>query len=368
MASTIHTLQSSRVTSEISPFILEESGTTRKIVYAKIVDNPRDKDAYIHCVIAHERKTKKGDWVPAESINLASLKSGEGVRLDLSSAATKALADALNMSYAIGRNGIPKGNHSLIVGEENEVIIAKGREKEYIKKLLAENYGEEIWRQLIESNPRLATKLSLAQIQLVRQNAIIEMRNMLGQNKDEIFWQHFISRNDWVFGYGLSYYCLSMLNEQVLLGGKDLLNNKGQVVDFLASSNGNTHYTVLVEIKRPNTHLIGRQTRNRAFPISSDLAEAVAQLQGYCETWGSNSSQSKLEYEYVNKLTTAKPKGILVIGNTMELDSTDKKRSFELFRKGLNQIDIITYDELYSRASFIIGDRTAIFTYNSNMW
>ena len=55
---------------------------------------------------------------------------------------------------------------------------------------------------------------------------------------------------------------------------------------------------------------------------------------------------------------TAKTKGILVIGNTSELDTADKKRSFELFRKGLNQIDIITYDELLERANHIVGTTT----------
>lgn len=49
---------------------------------------------------------------------------------------------------------------------------------------------------------------------------------------------------------------------------------------------------------------------------------------------------------------------ILVIGNTSELDTADKKRSFELFRKGLNQIDIITYDELLERANHIVGTTT----------
>ena len=356
MADRIYTAQSSHATSDIvTPFVLEQSNTTRKVAYAKIVNNPNDKDAYVHCTIIHERKNPKGEWDPVESINLTRLKSGEGVKLDLSSAATKVLKKALDTSYAVGKDGLPRGYQSLVVGTEDEVVIVKGREREYIEKLVKGNHREEIWKQLVETDPDLATKLSYAQIQASRKIELDKFEYALSQDFDESYWQKLLSEDDWVFGYGLSYYCLTMLNEQVLVGGKDIMNRNGQVVDFLAASEGQARYVVLVEIKKPSTCLLGRQCRNHIFPISSDLAEAVAQVQGYIEAWGTNTTRERYDYEQDNNLTTAKPKGILVVGNMSELDSTDKKRSFELFRKGLNQVDIITYDELLQRAYFIVG-------------
>ena len=356
MADRIYTAQSSHATSDIvTPFVLEQSNTTRKVAYAKIVNNPNDKDAYVHCTIIHERKNPKGDWDPVESINLTRLKSGEGVKLDLSSAATKVLKKALDTSYAVGKDGLPRGYQSLVVGTEDEVVIVKGREREYIEKMVKGNHREEIWKQLVETDPDLATKLSYAQIQASRKIELDKFEYALSQDFDESYWQKLLSEDDWVFGYGLSYYCLTMLNEQVLVGGKDIMNRNGQVVDFLAASEGQARYVVLVEIKKPSTCLLGRQCRNHIFPISSDLAEAVAQVQGYIEAWGTNTTRERYDYEQDNNLTTAKPKGILVVGNMSELDSTDKKRSFELFRKGLNQVDIITYDELLQRAYFIVG-------------
>lgn len=356
MADKIYTAQSSHATSDIvTPFVLEQSNTTRKVAYAKIVNNPNDKDAYVHCTIIHERKNQKGNWDPVESINLTRLKSGEGVKLDLSSAATKELKKALDTSYAVGKGGLPRGYQSLVVGTEDEVVIVKGREREYIEKLVKGNYKEEIWKQLIESDPDLATKLSYAQIQASRKIELDKFECALSQDYDESYWQKLLSEDDWIFGYGLSYYCLTMLNQQVLVGGKDIMNRNGQVVDFLAASEGHARYVVLVEIKKPSTPLLGSKCRNHAFPISSDLADAVAQVQGYIDAWGTNLTIGRYDYERDNNLTTAKPRGILVIGNTSELDSTDKKRSFELFRKGLNQVDIITYDELLQRAHFIVG-------------
>lgn len=356
MADKIYTAQSSHATSDIvTPFVLEQSNTTRKVAYAKIVNNPNDKDAYVHCIIIHERKNQKGNWEPVESINLTRLKSGEGVKLDLSSAATKELKKALDTSYAVGKGGLPRGYQSLVVGTEDEVVIVKGREREYIEKLVKGNHKEEIWKQLIESDPDLATKLSYAQIQASRKIELDKFEYALSQDYDESYWQKLLSEDDWIFGYGLSYYCLTMLNQQVLVGGKDIMNRNGQVVDFLAASEGHARYVVLVEIKKPSTPLLGSKCRNHAFPISSDLADAVAQVQGYIDAWGTNLTIGRYDYERDNNLTTAKPRGILVIGNTSELDSTDKKRSFELFRKGLNQVDIITYDELLQRAHFIVG-------------
>lgn len=356
MADKIYTAQSSHATSDIvTPFVLEQSNTTRKVAYAKIVNNPNDKDAYVHCTIIHERKNQKGNWEPVESINLTRLKSGEGVKLDLSSAATKELKKALDTSYAVGKGGLPRGYQSLVVGTEDEVVIVKGREREYIEKLVKGNHKEEIWKQLIESDPDLATKLSYAQIQASRKIELDKFECALSQDYDESYWQKLLSEDDWIFGYGLSYYCLTMLNQQVLVGGKDIMNRNGQVVDFLAASEGHARYVVLVEIKKPSTPLLGSKCRNHAFPISSDLADAVAQVQGYIDAWGTNLTIGRYDYERDNNLTTAKPRGILVIGNTSELDSTDKKRSFELFRKGLNQVDIITYDELLQRAHFIVG-------------
>ncbi len=356
MVNQIYTAQSSHVTSDIvTPFILETSHTTRKVAYIKLVDNPNDKDAYVHCTIVHERKSPNGIWKPIESINLATLKTGEGVKLDLSSAATKALKDALNTSYVVGKEGLPKGFQSIVVGTEDEVLIIKGREKEYIKKLIDGDYGEDIWNQLVESKPDLITKLSYARIHASRKSELEKFRYSLSQDYDEAFWQKFLSESDWIFGYGLSYYCLSVLNQQVLVGGKDIMNCNGQIVDFLAASEGLARYVVLIEIKRPSTSLLGSRCRNHVYPISSEFADAIAQIQGYVDAWGSNTTRERYEYECVNNLTTANPRGILVIGNTAELDNVDKRRSFELFRKGLNQVEIITYDELFLRACRIIG-------------
>lgn len=60
MANTVNTQQTSRNTSDILvDFVIDENKITRKIMKARVVNNPKDADACISCVILHQRKNKK---------------------------------------------------------------------------------------------------------------------------------------------------------------------------------------------------------------------------------------------------------------------------------------------------------------------
>jgi acyl-CoA synthetase (AMP-forming)/AMP-acid ligase II len=48
------------------------------------------------------------------------------------------------------------------------------------------------------------------------------------------------------------------------------------------------------------------------------------------------------------------PKGILVVGNTGQLNSKPKRDSFQVYRRNLINPEVITYDELYERAKAIV--------------
>ena len=57
---------------------------------------------------------------------------------------------------------------------------------------------------------------------------------------------------------------------------------------------------------------------------------------------------------------TVDPKSILLIGSNGQFSGTEKERTiklrtFELFRRDSRNIEILTYDELYERAKFIVG-------------
>lgn len=55
-----------------------------------------------------------------------------------------------------------------------------------------------------------------------------------------------------------------------------------------------------------------------------------------------------------------RPRSVLVVGDLSELqgllggDHPDKIRSFELYRRGLQELEVVTYDELLARAEWVV--------------
>lgn len=355
MANTVRTQQTSKITSDIlDDFVIDQTETTRKIMRARVVDNPKDADACISCVILHQRKGKNEQWEDCEAINLQTLKAGEGVKLHLGCSETKMLLSSLEQAYSIGRKGVYRGISRFVVANSDDIVIPSGTEARYIRLLIEQGLSEDIWKQLVDTNPNLATKLSLAKIQTDRIAIVDEFAAHLNNDDTEKFWQCFLSSNDWIFGFCLSYHFTTMVDREVYVGGTNVNGCNGELCDFMAMSEGNAKYTSLVEIKRPTTPLLcSRPTRGTTYGVSRELSDAVAQVQTYCNTWGTNNTRESFNFQVKNNSVTVLPKGILVIGNTAELDSEDKIRSFELFRRNLHNPEIITYDELFARAKFV---------------
>ena len=96
------------------------------------------------------------------------------------------------------------------------------------------------------------------------------------------------------------------------------------------------------------------QYRNGAWGISKELSGAIAQVQVNCAQWEISDSRTEQNREKLCGINTISPKGIVVIGNTSELNCRDKRNSFERFRQELRLPEIITYDELFERAKYIV--------------
>ena len=75
-----------------------------------------------------------------------------------------------------------------------------------------------------------------------------------------------------------------------------------------------------------------------------------------CAQWEISDARNEHNREQLPGINTVSPKGIVVIGKTSELDIWDKRNSFERFRQELRSPEILTYDELFERARFIVGE------------
>lgn len=181
---------------------------------------------------------------------------------------------------------------------------------------------------------------------------------------DEKDWQAFFAENHWIFGYGLDYRFLKILQKEAHIATIDVGGENDVITDFLA---GCTNYTVLIELKKPNTLLFNQastgKNRSDSWKLSSDLIDAVSQILSQKANWLIKSNT--LNHDDNGRPISQKtydPKTILIIGNTTEFSGNDKNsiiksKTFELFRKNSKNIEILTFDELYERANFIINHK-----------
>lgn len=174
-------------------------------------------------------------------------------------------------------------------------------------------------------------------------------------------WQEFFDQQQWVFGYGLDYRVMRPFGREMTVSSGGTDNRDKPVVDFLMTF---TDYTVLVEIKRPDTPIFRRSKGGRAgtWEFSPQFTNAVSQILEQKAEWLAsaqgdghyNKQGSRLEAR------TRNAKSILVIGSHTEFAGAGNPResdimrdTFELFRRENRNIDIITFDELLERARFI---------------
>lgn len=339
------------------PFVLEEKDNTRRIFKAIINDAKKESGETVSGTIIHQRKTKAQTWVDCDSFNQATLKAGEEIKLYLGSTQTKNLFDALTQLYEVSNDGLNPGRTEFTTARADEVIKVPKERKLIIERLLEQEYAEEVWEELVKSNPNLATRLSMARIQEDRLKALDEFESSLEQDLNEDYWQEFFSKNQWIFGYGLNYQFLSQITDQPKYGGQNLEGKGTQKGDFLMNSEAIVKYTVLVEIKKPSTKLFSYKSgevvkyRNGAILLSGELIGGTTQIQANARTW---AFHSKLPDKIIEGIESVEPKGILIIGHTQELSNKDMIETFEGFRKSLTHPKILTYDELFQRAKYIV--------------
>jgi len=179
---------------------------------------------------------------------------------------------------------------------------------------------------------------------------LLEIWESNKENNDEEFWQDLFKSNYWCISQ-LFFTPVILFKEKAYIGGKSIDNTGGKIVDFLYQ-NKITHNISLIEIKTPETKLLGREYRNEIYPISSELSGAINQLLSYKDEIQKNCF-SVLRDEASQLIN---PKCILIIGKLSDLNMNEKgKNSFEIFRRELKDIEIVTYDELFGKIELFLN-------------
>jgi hypothetical protein len=262
-------------------------------------------------------------------------------------------------------------------------LPADDETKKKIKTFLLRKDGQQIIEELFNSGIITSTdivnigyrkkQLEIFENLLNQEDYFLKYKSEQGiqDTKPESIWQHFFEQNAWIFGYGLNYVFNEPLSGQKLeqiIQGADVVQS-GKRADGLLKTRGILHSLCLVEIKTHKTKLLKQVAtpyRVDCWQVSDELNGGVVQSQKTIQKTIENIKLSpvlkpsdKSGDPTGEVIFTYQPKSYLIIGNLVEFQAEhginqEKFSSFELFRKNVLSPEIITFDELYERAKFIV--------------
>ncbi len=184
--------------------------------------------------------------------------------------------------------------------------------------------------------------------------------NDISVKSEEKVWQMFFEKNEWIFGYGLDYRFKTILQRESHVSDPELDGSNTVIADYLL---GDKKFTTFVEIKKPSTPLFAAsKNRSSSWRLSNDVVHSVSQI---LEQKASGLIRlDKQQYDSSGNPISQKAydsKVVLIMGHwkqlkesSNELEIKTKKKTFELFRNDSRNIEILTYDELYDRARYIV--------------
>lgn len=339
----------------------DEGKLTRRVIDYKMVENSKNPDARVEIAFRHMRRAKASEkWARADSFQLHRLPADKAVALPLDSSETLSLYRYLEDLFALAQQGIPSGGRAVRVVDDSPIsrLLQKGSAIELLSALIAQHGDDEFLRHLKALSPNLAAAAGLTAVHAQHKAALVEFeRHVAAGDWKEPQWYPFFKENQWIFGHGLAYQFLQDVQTQPHYGGVAVSGKGAQIGDNLMATTAAFRFSVLVEVKRPDTPLLRHDPyRAGVYNCGEDLAGGVAQLQTNCRQWATEAS--KLEANRRLDIETYEPKGILVIGALHQFDGADKDaraRSFELFRRNLHNPEVVTFDELVERARFLVS-------------
>jgi len=192
---------------------------------------------------------------------------------------------------------------------------------------------------------------------------------------EEAVWHHFLKQNLWIIGLGVDIRFIRDLISQANVGVQDTDGSGSPRSDFL----GITDYTLLVELKTASTDIFTKSKQSTArantWSFTQEFIDGISQCLGQKSDWDKTHIQKGLvgnDGKTIDqrKTRTVDPKTIFIIGNKIrefsENETTPdiecKRDTFERFRRNNRNIDIVTFDELYEKAYYIVYGKKPSYT------
>jgi hypothetical protein len=183
----------------------------------------------------------------------------------------------------------------------------------------------------------------------------------------EAVWQRFVEGSPWVLGSSLAPQFLHAWSEDRLeqtVKGFDIAGH-GKRADGTLRTAGAVSALVLAEIKHHLTPLLAAtEYRPGSWRVSSEVAGGVAQCQATADeasrALGTTIPLTDAEGYRTGEAFVCRPRTLLVVGSLTQFVHEGnthhaKFQSFERFRRGLRDPEILTFDELYQRARLALA-------------
>ena len=183
---------------------------------------------------------------------------------------------------------------------------------------------------------------------------------------DEAIWHHFFKNNDWILGLNVDIKFIRDFFDEQKVGLEDSKGKGSPKTDLLGISD----FTTIVELKHHNTKIFkavkGEKSRANTWDFTHDFIEGISQCLGQKFALDKSYENKEFLNDQGKRLRkdlhkTVDPKVVFLVGNRkIEFPHNEdnsniiKSETFERFKRNLRNVDILTFDELFEKAYYMV--------------
>ena len=374
-ADTVDLVSTSSVTADASPIVLNQTDMCRLRFLPTLVKNENEPHKSVSGKLMYEKKHKYEDAFPSDGntsdkkVSRGSVKVENWMEFQFDTSETYELYVGLKRLYDLfdAMGEIPYGAATYTIVDssfrqflsiiQNDPSAARmiGNEENYdlvkiLLRLITQTSSLESLKRSLseledENLQHLTTSLNIEKLQRV---ASLMESNL--DNDSEEFWQTIVFKeNQWVLAQIFACPC-TIFADKAYVGGKGIDNSGGNLCDFIYQ-NKLSQNVALIEIKTPCTDIIGNAYRG-TFSFSYELSGAVNQVLNYRDKI--TKDYYTLCHQGNESFEVLSPKCVVIIGKMSSM-SANQVAAFENFRNSLNNVLVLTFDELYQRIIDLIS-------------
>jgi Domain of unknown function (DUF4263) len=166
-----------------------------------------------------------------------------------------------------------------------------------------------------------------------------EIRDEIGGNRSEGWWQKFIHKNILFIQQG---YINAIAKMNISIGTI-------KFPDFSLVTHDD--FLDIFEIKKPSTTLLKFDDSRNNYYWDTEISKAISQVENYIENVSKNAEAVRgyIKDAYKIDLKVVRPRGIILAGCSNNLSDQKQKDDFRLLTLASKNITFVTYDELATR-------------------